>query len=198
MSDIARVGSDYGVLENDILIPEVVARDSFDVARFEVTRAQWKAFDPAYTFEPGTGNHPVAGITFERAREYARWLADRTGRGFRLPTKAELESLGAAGGNTLDDWVGYTPNPEDLARLRAEIARLPGEAPLLRAVGTTAADAVGQPPVFDLGGNVAEWAAGPDGTGVIVGASADQPKDRTAGTLEAAPAYRGVRVIVER
>src|SRR5690606_5932143 len=119
------------------------SRDSFDVGRFEVTRAQWQAFDPAYTFEPGTGNHPIAGITFERAQEYVRWLAQRTGRNFRLPTKAELESLGSGSGNTLDYWAGYTPNPEDLARLRAEIARIPGEAPLLREVGSTVADAVG-------------------------------------------------------
>lgn len=198
MSDIARVGSDYGVLENGTLVPELVARDSFDVARFEVTRAQWKAFDGGYVYEPGTGNHPIAGITFERARAYAQWLAQRTGRSVRLPTKAELESLGAGSGNTLDAWAGYTPNPEDLVRLRAEIARLAGDSPLLRAVGSTPADAVGQPPVYDLGGNVAEWTAGPDGTGVIVGASADQPKDRTAGTLHASPAYRGVRVIAGR
>lgn len=198
LSNVARVNGNYGTLENGVLVPEVVSRDSFDVGRFEVTRAQWQAFDPAYTFEPGTGNHPIAGITFERAQEYVRWLAQRTGRNFRLPTKAELESLGSGSGNTLDYWAGYTPNPEDLARLRAEIARIPGEAPLLREVGSTVADAVGDPPVYDLGGNVGEWVIRPDGSGEVAGASADQPKDRTAAALQAGDAYRGLRVLVGR
>jgi hypothetical protein len=51
--------------------------------------------------------------------------------------------------------------------------------------------------VFDLGGNVAEWVVGKDGKGVLRGGSADRPADPRGVAQEAAPAYRGFRVIRE-
>jgi len=199
LHDVARVGALYGEETNGVLVPETVARDSFDVARFEVTRAQWKAFDPAYDIAPGTENHPIAGIAFERAQAYAAWLTQTTGRPFRVPTKKEWDMLGGGGsGNTLDWWAGYAPSPEDTERLRSALARLDGDAPLLRAVGSTAGDATGQPRVYDLGGNVAEWTVSESGEGEIAGASADQPKERAKDGGAADPAYRGVRVIVSK
>ncbi|MGH7504450.1 MAG: S9 family peptidase, partial [Longimicrobiales bacterium] len=191
LDGVARVGTSYGVEVNGVLTPEMVARDRLDVGRFEVTRAQWKAFDPAYTVEPGTENYPASGMTFERAREYAAWLADRTGRPFRLPTKKEWDALGSGGGagNTLDWWAGYAPSPDDAERLRAAITKLDGEAPLLRTVGTTSADTSQTPRAYDLGGNVAEWTIGENGAGVPAGGSAEQPKERAKDGL-AAPAYR--------
>jgi dipeptidyl aminopeptidase/acylaminoacyl peptidase len=199
MRAAARVDGRYGVLVNGLLVPETVARDSLDVARFEVTRAQWQAFDPAYRYEPGMENHPIHGIDFDRARQYASWLTERTGRAFRLPTQKEWDALGAgSAGNTLDYWAGYAPNPEDAERLRAEIARLEGDSPLLRAVGATVADAAGDPPVYDLAGNVAEWVVGEGGGGAPAGASADQPKDRLDGERKPGPAYIGLRVVAGR
>jgi formylglycine-generating enzyme required for sulfatase activity len=199
LNDVARVGSVYGVEVNGLLVPETVARDSFDVARFEVTRAQWKAFDPSYDVSPGTENHAVGGITFERAQAYVAWLARETGRPFRLPTKKEWDTLGGGGsGNTLDWWAGYPPSPEDTERLHTAIARLDGEAPLLRAVGSIAGDATGQPRVYDLGGNVAEWTLSEAGEGELAGGSADQPKERAKDGGAADLAYSGVRVTVPK
>ncbi len=57
---------------------------------------------------------------------------------------------------------------------------------------------VGEPAVFDLGGNVAEWVAAKDGRGVVRGGSADTPADAKRQTVPAGPAYRGFRVIEER
>ncbi len=193
----ARAGGRLGVMQNGVLVPETVVRDSLEIGRFEVTRAQWKEFDASYTVETGTENFPVNGITFERAQAYARWLADRTGRPFRLPTKTEHDALGGSGGNTLDWWAGYAPNPEDAAKLLDIVGRLNGEAPLLREAGSSE-DAAGDPPAWDLGGNVAEWVTDKNGGGTPAGGSADRPKDTRGTRAEAAPAYRGLRVIVRR
>jgi len=194
LSGIARDRGRYGVVVNGVLVPETVRKGGIELGRFEVTRAQWKEFDPTYVYAAGTENFPVTGIDFARAQAYTRWLSERTSVTYRLPTKAELTPLAKGGGITLDYWAGYAPNPEDAARLAEAVARLDGDAPLLRDVGSYAGDAGGLPPqVFDLNGNAAEWATAADGSGVLVGGSAERPKD-TRGT-EPAPGYRGVRVV---
>lgn len=182
-----RDGALYGVRVGDVLVPEVVPGDGVALGRFEVTRAQWRAFDPRTPVPPGTENLPMTGITYEQAQAYVAWLRARTGQPFRLPRADELErwAAHAGDGNTLDAWLGYDPNPEDLARVRPLLGRLPGPAPLLRAVGETPTDAADG--VFDLRGNAAEWVEG----GRPWGRSADRPARSAA---PPAPAYVGLRV----
>jgi len=196
LDGVARDGRLLGERVGGTLVPETVRRGALAVGRFEVTRAQWKAFDPGYVVPTGTENYPASGITFERARAYVAWLAETTGRPFRLPTEDEWRKLGGgSGGNTLDYWAGYAPNPDDAARLKTAIARLGGDAPLLREVGAFAPDTTGGSAVYDLGGNVAEWTV--DGSrGALMGGSADRPRGKTARPSEAAEAYRGLRVVI--
>jgi formylglycine-generating enzyme required for sulfatase activity len=183
-------------------VPETVRFAGQEVARFEVTRAQWAAFDPSTTVAPGTEDLPVTGIGFERAKEYADWLARRTGRPFRLPTVEEAKTLakaGGGGGNTLDRWAGYTPNPEDAGALRKALSeKLTGTAPLLLPVGSLPGKTSGggSAVVFDLNGNAAEWAVTEDGSGDAVGPSADRSTDPRGEGGEPAPEYVGLRVVV--
>jgi hypothetical protein len=103
---------------------------------------------------------------------------------------------GRSGENTLDYWAGYVVNPDDAARLAAKIKELGAGAPLLKEAGSFAgAGRDDEPRVFDLGGNVAEWAVSKDGRGLLVGGSADRPSDPRASRGEAEPAYRGFRVV---
>jgi dipeptidyl aminopeptidase/acylaminoacyl peptidase len=191
----ARVGARYGVEARGVLTPELVEHDGLLVGRFEVTRAQFGAFDPDSAYDPAEANHPATSITFEQARDYAAWLAERTGRPVRLPTEAEAKKRAGAGGNTLADWAGYTPNPDDLDRLSAIVDSLPDGA-LLREVG--AGDATGDNALFDLDGNAAEWAVAEGGAGALIGPSADRIADkRAANPAEARPAYRGFRVVAD-
>ena len=55
----------------------------------------------------------------------------------------------------------------------------------------------GDEPVFDRGGNVAEWTTGKEGQPELRGGSADQPKEAHTPRREAAPAYTGLRVVHE-
>ena len=196
----ARVGARYGVQvkAGKALIPEVVGRGALEVGRFEVTRAQYAAFDPSYRFAAGTENYPANGIPFEKAKAYAAWLSKLTGETWRLPAEDEAAKLyeGTGGGNTLDHWAGYALNPDDARRLEPKIKELGGPAALLKEVGRFAgAGKEGEEPVFDLGGNVAEWVVGKDGKGKKMGGSADRPSDPKARAGEASPDCTGFRVV---
>ena len=75
----------------------------YKLAVYPVTNAQYQAFLLAtgYSEIPTSwdfrrypqerSNHPVYTVTPQAADAYAAWLAQRTGRAFRLPTEAEWE-----------------------------------------------------------------------------------------------------------
>ncbi|MEN6310538.1 MAG: prolyl oligopeptidase family serine peptidase [Acidobacteriota bacterium] len=198
--DIARVGTKLGVAgpAAGVIVPEAVKRGAIEIGRFEVTRAQYAAFDSSYAVAAGTDNYPASGVSFEKAKAYAAWLAKTTGQAWRLPNEDELAPLceGLSGENTLDYWAGYAPNPDDAARLGKKAAELGGEAPLLREAGSfNGAGKDDEALVFDLGGNAAEWALAKDGSGKAVGGSADRPADAKARAAQASAAYTGFRVV---
>ena len=194
----AQVVDEYVGLQIDgLLIPEVVKLGDISIGRFEVTRAQWSNFDPEFSFAPGTGNYPATGITYENALEYCTWLGVKTGVEYRLPTVKEMEKLlGKAKGkeNTLDYWAGYTLNPDDAVGLQKKAGQL-GEGPvLLKPVGEFTP--AGDPAVFDLGGNAAEWCSGEEKSEPAVrGGCAILPKDDLGGQKRPPAHYVGFRVV---
>jgi dipeptidyl aminopeptidase/acylaminoacyl peptidase/formylglycine-generating enzyme required for sulfatase activity len=198
--DFARVGTKYGVAGKGdaVLIPEAVERGGLEIGRFEVTRAQFSAFDASSTYSAGTENYPANNVSFEKAKSYAEWLSKVTGQAWRLPNEDETAKLyeGLSGENTLDYWAGYALNPDDARRLEPKAAELGTAAPLLKEVGSfNSAGKDDEEPVYDLGGNVAEWAVAKDGTGKKMGGSADRPADPRARSGSAAMDYTGFRVV---
>jgi formylglycine-generating enzyme required for sulfatase activity len=180
-----------------VLIPEVVKRGDLEVGRYEVTRAQFAAFDKNYKVESGTENYPASGIAFEQAKAYADWLARLTGQTWRVPDENEVASLHASneGENTLDYWAGYAPNPDDTNRLRNKVKELGGNAPLLKPAGSFPGQGQEKEELlFDLGGNVAERALTPGGKGKAIGGSADCHAG-TRSTCMPATEYVGFRVV---
>ncbi len=122
---IARVGTKYGVAAKTggALVPEAVTRGALEVGRFEVTRAQYAAFDPAYAVAPGTENFPANGVPFEKAKAYAAWLAKLTGQAWRLPTEEEATALA--------EGVARREHARLLGRIRPQ----PGRRPAARGEG---------------------------------------------------------------
>ncbi|MBI5085580.1 MAG: prolyl oligopeptidase family serine peptidase [Acidobacteria bacterium] len=176
-------------------VPETVERGAISIGRFEVTRAQYRAFDAGYAVAAGTENYPASGISFERAEAYCAWLSKKTGRTYRLGTEEEMGSLltKSKAENTLDAWAGYAVSVDDASRLSSLVEGM-GPGALLKAVGSYAGS--GDDPLFDLGGNVAEWVRTKDGKGKALGGSADRPVD--AKSTEAARGdYTGFRVVLE-
>ncbi|HEV2764745.1 MAG TPA: SUMF1/EgtB/PvdO family nonheme iron enzyme, partial [Pyrinomonadaceae bacterium] len=87
---------------------------AFNIGRYEITQAQWRAVarlpkvsldlpeDPSY-FKGG--DLPVENVSWHEATEFCARLSKATGRTFRLPTEAEWEYAAradAAGGYPLD------------------------------------------------------------------------------------------------
>jgi dipeptidyl aminopeptidase/acylaminoacyl peptidase len=198
---VVKSGSNYGAAVTSkgksVLVPEVVLRGELEIGRFEVTRAQFAEFDKNYKLEPGTENYPASGVTFDQAKAYATWLSKTTGQTWRIPNQSEVSAMYERkdGENTLDYWAGYALNPDDVVRLQKKLAEIPGNAPLLKPVGSfTGQGKESEELIFDLGGNVAEWVQSPDGKGKAIGGSADQPVDSRT-PHEPSAAYIGFRVV---
>jgi formylglycine-generating enzyme required for sulfatase activity len=195
---VSQVGGNYGVTKaSAALLPETVDHDGVQIGRFEVTRAQWAAYEKKAASSAEKANFPASAITLDQAQAYVKWLSKTTGETWRIPYEDEMTSLyeNRSGENTLDYWAGYAPNPEDTAKLREAAKKLNGTAPLLKEVGSFAGHGKeGEEPIYDLGGNVAEWVLTRDGKGKVIGGSADCPASAESGCTPA-PEYVGFRVV---
>jgi formylglycine-generating enzyme required for sulfatase activity len=100
------------------------------------------------TFGHGREGHPVLCITHHAAMEYCRWLSQKTGKAYRLPTEAEWEWAARAGTKTgysfgsdpaaLGDYAWFADNAEDVTH----------------EVGKKKPNPWG---LYDMYGNVMEW-----------------------------------------
>ena len=202
--NIARVTGYYGVKKSGRLIPEMVqVNDSLFVSRFEVTRAQYLIFDHGKIYPYDTENYPVNQVTFEQAKAYCKWLSEMTGENYDLPTVKEMKMLLAKNKgnlkneNTLDYWAGYQLTPDEADALEPLVAELELYRSLLKEVGS------GKPmsdeiPVYDIGGNAAEWCVDENGNGVVMGCSAITPSDSKGEYKTERPEYIGFRVVLRK
>ncbi|MGZ3181699.1 MAG: bifunctional serine/threonine-protein kinase/formylglycine-generating enzyme family protein [Telluria sp.] len=142
--------------------------ESFALGRYPVTVGQWRDFVRATGWKrhgeidweaPGfaqTDAHPVVGVSWEDAQRYVRWLSERTGQHYRLPTEAEWEYACRAGtrsafsfGETITtDQANYDGNYSYHGSPRGVFRR-----------GTTPVGSFPPNPwgLFDMHGNVWEW-----------------------------------------
>lgn len=189
----------YGSMLNGKLVPEVVAvaDDSISLGRFEVTNAQYQAYQPDHSYSPLAANHPVYGISADEAQAYVAWLSELSGENYRLPNAKEAEKWHklalkqAAKENTLNYWSGFEITPEEVSLLREKISEA-GEQ-MIKAVGSHAPLKVGKAEVYDLGGNVQEYREG----GQVYGFSAYDYADPQAEESIDNGKYCGLRVVKE-
>jgi len=199
------------LFNNTLIIPEVVQRNDLQIGRFEVTQEQYSSCRERGLRHPKPArrpdgsirepkenlNLPVHGVSVDDAKAYVDCLSRGTAQTWRIPYEDEVNSLYEKrdGENTLDYWAGYAPNPEDAEKLREAAKKLNGAAPLLKEVGSFHGQGKDdEEPIYDLGGNVAEWVLTRDGKGKVIGGSADCPAD-TRSTCSPAPEYIGFRVV---
>jgi len=74
----------------------------FWIAETEVTNSQFERFDPEHErseFSPGDA-HPVVNVSWDDAKKYCAWLAEKSGLPVRLPSESEWEAACRAGSST--------------------------------------------------------------------------------------------------
>jgi formylglycine-generating enzyme required for sulfatase activity len=130
------------------------------LGKHEVSFAEWDACvagGGCNGFRPddhgwGRGNRPVIGVGWEDAAAYTRWLSQKTGQRYRLPSEAEWEYAARAGTATAY-WWGDT-----VERGRANCA---GCGSLFDGKKTAPADGFDANPfgLVNMLGNAAEWVA---------------------------------------
>jgi len=83
--------------------------NDFWIGKTEVTFAQWDACVAGGGCQSnkhpsdegwGRGNRPVINVSWHDANEYTRWLSQKTGKQYRLPTEAEWEYAARSGTHT--------------------------------------------------------------------------------------------------
>ena len=133
--------------------------------RMTDARANWQ---DDYRGRRAPDELPVVHVAFDDAQAYVAWLAERTGKKYRLPAEAEFEYALRAGSVTRYPWGDGDP-PRVLANLTGAGDRSPSHRTWSRAfpryndgywgpapVQSFAANAFG---LFDMEGNVSEWTA---------------------------------------
>lgn len=83
----------------------------FSIGKNEVTNAQYRQFAPGHNSGTVDGaelngdSQPVVNVSWEDAVAFAKWLSDKSGQSYRLPTEAEWE-YAARGGTTQSRYWG--------------------------------------------------------------------------------------------
>ncbi|HET9957615.1 MAG TPA: formylglycine-generating enzyme family protein [Polyangiaceae bacterium] len=97
---------------------------------------------------PQTPDHPVTLVTFEDARAFTRWLTEKTGRDFDLPSEAQWEYANRAG-SALSYYAGGSASVAGL------IGWFKSNSPNgTQPVARKPSNAFG---LYDMSGNVYEW-----------------------------------------
>lgn len=111
-----------------------------------ITRPTPPYADESFGF--GKGRQPVISVQYHAAMEYCRWLSEKTGKTYRLPTEAEWEYAARAGSQTAYSFGAGGPQLGEFAWFAGNSGGRP------HPVGQKKPNSWG---LFDMHGNVAEW-----------------------------------------
>lgn len=130
-----------------------VKLDDFYIGKYEVTERAFAAFAKATELErrarPGwhASDHPAINVSWTQANAYCKWLSEKTGKTYRLPTEAEWE-YAAKGGQKAQETIYSGSNHID------KVCVYYGNAQSTKPVGSKQSNELG---IYDMSGNAWEW-----------------------------------------
>ena len=153
---VFRMGDVGSKGDNDERPAHEVQVKRFAIGKYEITFEEYDRFALAkgrpLPFDQGWvgGRQPVINISWEDARDFAKWLADMTGKKYRLPSEAEWEYAARSGGKE-EIWAGTS----DETQLDDFAWSAKNSGNRSRTVGTT--KLANGLKLHDMSGNVWEW-----------------------------------------
>ena len=124
----------------------------FAIGQYEVTYAEWdRCVDAgACRYRPphqGSASDAIGNLSWDDAKTYLKWMSEKTGQTYRLPSEAEWEYAARAATAKRFWWVGETGshNCNDCGS---------GATDKLPAAGSHKPNPFG---LYDTAGNMAEW-----------------------------------------
>lgn len=143
-------GEDY----DEAPVHKVIISQPFKMSATEITNRQFEAFRPEHRELRGkdglslADDEAVVNVSYQDAVDYCRWLSEKEGKTYRLPTEAEWEYACRAG-----SYYAYSTGeylPESFLKNQQTARTLK---PVSLRVGQTEPNAFG---LYDMHGNVEE------------------------------------------
>ena len=145
----------WGFDFDEIPVHKVNITESFRISETEITNAQFEEFAPEHKPLRGVlgfsneDDEAVINVSYHDASSYCRWLSEKTGKTYRLPTEAEWEYACRAGSYTLFNLGNGLPKP-----MRKNQSNEMVMTPVSLKTGVSRPNAFG---LYDMHGNVEEW-----------------------------------------
>jgi formylglycine-generating enzyme required for sulfatase activity len=128
----------------------------------------WATWRTPNQYQENQDAHPVSCVSWRDATAFARWLSEKSGHAYRLPTEAEWEYAARGGTRTRNYWGAHTQHNCRYANVSDQTPIPPGSGrwtkrhacadgyPFVAPVGRFQPNAFG---LYDMMGNVWEWCA---------------------------------------
>ena len=150
------LGYDY----DEAPIHRVEITQPFRMGVTEVTNIQYEQFDPSHKQLRGKygfskeDDEAVVFVSWYEAMAYCRWLSEKEGKTYRLPTEAEWEYAARAGNYYAYSWGGVFPDNMKKNNFDTHHNNTTFESVDLHSVRNGRRQAYG---LYDIHGNVEEW-----------------------------------------
>jgi formylglycine-generating enzyme required for sulfatase activity len=171
-----------------------VRLNDFYMSQFPVTNMQYEQCDPLHRqkrIASAADDHPVVYVSSIDALKFCRWLSERDGKKYRLPTEAEWEYAARGPDGRKYPWGNHSGR-RDLANFADATTTFPWRDPNVND-GYPETSPVGAFPrgasffgLHDMAGNVWEWCL--DYLQPLAGAPRQNPRGAPAGAKRV---YRG-------